>query len=111
MCYVGTHDNETALQWWKKINRADARFARRYLGLNSGEGINWGLIRGGMGSVAELFVAQLQDFLGLGAEARINEPGTSTGNWRWRLKPNDLTDTLCKKIHEYTRMYGRLNKR
>ena len=111
VCYVGTHDNETAMQWWKKINRADARFARRYLGLNSGEGINWGLIRGGMGSVAELFVAQLQDFLGLGAEGRINEPGTSTGNWRWRLKPNDLTDTLCKKIHEYTRMYGRLNKR
>ena len=109
VCYVGTHDNETAMQWWKKISRADARFARRYLGLNSREGINWGLIRGGMGSVAELFVAQMQDYLALGAEARINEPGTLGGNWRWRLTPGQLTGELCGKIYEYTRMYGRLN--
>ena len=109
VCYVGTHDNETAMQWWKKINRDDSRFARRYLGLNSREGVNWGLIRGGMGSVAELFVAQLQDYLGLGAEARINEPGTPTGNWTWRLAPGMLTDELAEKIREYARMYGRLN--
>ena len=109
VCYVGTHDNETAMQWYKKISRDDARFARRYLGLNSREGVNWGLIRGGMSSVAELFVAQMSDFLGLGAEARINEPGTPTGNWRWRLQPGQLTGELCAKIYEYTRMYGRLN--
>ena len=109
VCYVGTHDNETAMQWWKKINRDDSRFARRYLGLSSREGVNWGLIRGGMGSVAELFVAQLQDYLGLGAEARINEPGTPTGNWTWRLTPGMLTDELAEKIREYARMYGRLN--
>src|SRR5699024_3243985 len=100
VCYVGTHDNETAMQWYKKISRDDARFARRYLGLNSREGVNWGLIRGGMSSVAELFVAQMSDFLGLGAEARINEPGTPTGNWRWRLQPGQLTGELCAKIYE-----------
>ena len=109
VCYVGTHDNETALQWWKKISRADAAYARRYLGLNAHEGINWGLIRGGMSSVAELFVGQMSDFLGLGAEARINSPGSSEGNWRWRLKPGQLTDEICRKIYEYTKMYGRLN--
>ncbi len=109
VCYVGTHDNETAMQWWKKISRADSAYARRYLGLNSREGINWGLIRGGMSSVAELFVGQLSDFLGLGAEARINEPGNPSGNWRWRLQPGQLTDELAAKIYEYTRMYGRLN--
>lgn len=109
VCYVGTHDNEAAMQWWKKISRADAQYARRYLGLNSREGINWGLIRGGMSSVAELFVAQLQDYLGLGAEGRINEPGTLGGNWRWRLQPGQLTGELCDKIYEFTKMYGRLN--
>ncbi len=109
VCYVGTHDNETAMQWWKKISREDAAYARRYLGLNSREGVNWGLIRGGMSSVAELFVAQLQDFLGLGAEARINEPGTTGENWRWRLVPGQLTEGLAAKIYEYTRIYGRLN--
>lgn len=109
VCYIGTHDNETIMQWWKKIARADAQYARRYLGLHSREGINWGLIRGGMSSVADLFVAQIQDYLGLGAEARMNEPGNPTGNWRWRLQPGQLTEELCRKIYEYTRMYGRLN--
>ena len=109
VCYVGTHDNETAMQWWKKISRADSAYARRYLGLNAHEGINWGLIRGGMSSVAELFVAQMSDFLGLGAEARINEPGNPEGNWRWRLQSGQLTDELCDKIYDYTRIYGRLN--
>ena len=60
-------------------------------------------------SVAELFVAQMQDFLGLGGEARTNEPGTVGGNWRWRLCPGQLTDKLRDKIYECTRMYGRLN--
>ena len=109
VCYVGTHDNETVMQWWKKISRADASYARNYLGLNPREGVNWGMIRGGMSSVAELFVAQMQDFLGLGAEARTNEPGTVGGNWRWRLCPGQLTDKLRDKIYECTRMYGRLN--
>ena len=109
VCYIGTHDNETIMHWWKKIARADAQYARRYLGLHSREGINWGLIRGGMSSVADLFVAQIQDYLGLGAEARMNEPGNPTGNWRWRLQPGQLTEELCRKIYEYTRMYGRLN--
>ena len=62
-----------------------------------------------MSSVAELFVAQLQDYLGLGAEGRINEPGTLGGNWRWRLQPGQLTGELCDKIYEFTKMYGRLN--
>lgn len=109
VCYVGTHDNETVMQWWKKISRADASYARNYLGLNPREGVNWGMIRGGMSSVAELFVAQMQDFLGLGGEARTNEPGTVGGNWRWRLCPGQLTDKLRGKIYECTRMYGRLN--
>ena len=109
VCYVGTHDNETAMQWFKKISREDAHYARRYLGLNSAEGINWGLIRGGMSSVAELFVAQMSDFLGLGAEARINEPGSTGNNWRWRLLPGQLDKKLCDRIYEYTRMYGRAN--
>ena len=109
VCYVGTHDNETAIQWWKQLPRASAAYARRYLGLSAKEGYNWGLIRGGMSSVADLFVAQMQDYLGLGAEARTNEPGTLGGNWRWRLQSGQLTEELTEKIYEFTRMYGRLN--
>ena len=107
VCYVGTHDNETAMQWFKKIFPRGRALRAALSRLNSAEGINWGLIRGGMSSVAELFVAQMSDFLGLGAEARINEPGSTGNNWRWRLLPGQLDKKLCDRIYEYTKMYGR----
>ena len=79
-CYVGTHDNAPVLAWREEADAADVAVAERYLGLNDAEGFHWGMIRGGMSSVANLFVAQLQDILGLGAESRMNTPGVSGGN-------------------------------
>ena len=108
VCYVGTHDNETVTQWRQQADRADVTFARKYLGLNEAEGFHWGMIRGGMSSVADTFVAQMQDYLGLGAEARMNTPGTLGNNWRWRLLPGQASPALAGKIRRYTRMYGRM---
>ena len=108
VCYVGTHDNETVTQWRQQADRADVTFARKYLGLNEAEGFHWGMIRGGMASVADTFVAQMQDYLGLGAEARMNTPGTLGNNWRWRLLPGQASPALAGKIRRYTRMYGRM---
>ena len=82
-------------------------FAVKYLGLNEDEGYLQGILRGGMGSVAELFVAQMQDYLGLGAEARINAPGTLSCNWQWRLLPRQLNAKLAHQIAELARRYGR----
>ena len=107
VCYVGTHDNETVEQWRWQADRADVTFARKYLGLNDAEGFHWGMIRGGMSSVADTFVVQMQDCLGLGAEGRMNTPGTGWGNWRWRLLPGEASPALAKKLYHYTRMYGR----
>ena len=67
----------------------------------------WGLIRGGMSSHARLFVAQMQDYLGLGAEGRINRPGTATGNWEWRMTEDQLAEAPVKKIREITKRYKR----
>ena len=107
VCYVGTHDNETVEQWRWQADRADVTFARKYLGLNDAEGFHWGMIRGGMSSVADTFVVQMQDCLGLGAEGRMNTPGTGWGNWRWRLLPGEASPALAKKLRCYTKMYGR----
>ena len=107
VCYVGTHDNETVEQWRWQADRADVTFARKYLGLNDAEGFHWGMIRGGMASVADTFVVQMQDCLGLGPEGRMNTPGTGWGNWRWRLLPGEASPALAKKLYHYTRMYGR----
>ena len=83
--------------------------AVRYLGLNREEGYCWGMLRGGMGSVADLFLCQMQDLLGLGAESRMNTPGLlGNGNWQWRMLPGCLTEDLAARLREMTRIYGRL---
>ena len=107
ICYVGTHDNETIMQWRRNADPDDVTYARRYLGLSEAEGFNWGLIRGGMSSVADTFIAQMQDFLGLGAEGRMNTPGSASGNWQWRMRASDASPALAKKILLYSRLYGR----
>jgi 4-alpha-glucanotransferase len=105
--YTGTHDNDTVNGWFHKASHADVEFAKKYLRLNKREGYNWGLIRGALSSVANLSVAQLQDFLGLGSEARMNIPSTVGGNWQWRVKKEELTELLAKKIYVITKLYGR----
>ena len=60
--------------------------------------------------MATLFVAQMQDYLGLGAESRMNTPGIIGGNWQWRLGKDQITEELTKKIAEAARIYGRSNK-
>ena len=108
VCYVGTHDNETVMQWREQADRSSVTMARNYLGLSEAEGFHWGMIRGGMSSVADTFVVQMQDCLGLGAEGRMNTPGTLGGNWQWRLLPGEASPALAKKIYLYTRLYGRI---
>jgi len=108
VCYVGTHDNAPIMAWKDEVGKDQLRFARTYLGIGKEEELNWGLIRGGMGSVADLFVMQMQDCLGLGAEARMNTPGVVGGNWQWRLVPGQLNKKLSKKLLEAMTMYGRL---
>ena len=108
VCYTGTHDNATMKQWLDEVKEEDLAYAREYLGLSDSEGIITGVIRGGMSSVADLFVAQMQDWLELGASARMNEPGIlGNGNWCWRMLPDALSDELAEKIARMTVLYGR----
>lgn len=107
VCFTGTHDNAPLKQFIEEMPGADREFMKKYLGLNEEEGYVWGLLRAGMCSVCELFIAQMQDYLELGAESRMNRPGTVGMNWRWRVKPGVLTHELAHRIAEMTKMYGR----
>ena len=95
VAYTGTHDNDTVAGWWAS-GRADSTrttaevaaekaLARRYLDTD-GRDMPWTLIRALQASVAGTVMAPVQDVLGLGSEARMNRPGTTSGNWRWRLR-------------------------
>ena len=60
-----------------------------------------------MGSVAKLFVAQMQDYLELGEGHRMNTPGTQSGNWQWRMLKGEASKKLAKRIDTVTKRYGR----
>ncbi len=109
ICYSGTHDNETLLQWQTCVGEEGCRHAMEYLGLDNKKQLHWALLRLGMASVSKTFIAQMQDYLELGAEGRMNTPGVlSPQNWSWRMKPNALTSHLSQKIRTLTQLYGRL---
>ena len=107
VCYTGTHDNAPLMAWKDEADPEDIAKAARYLGLNETEGFNRGILRGGMSSVAELFVAQMQDWLELGKASRMNVPGIPDGNWRWRLLPGQASAALAERIAAMTELYGR----
>ena len=110
ICYTGTHDNCSVMEWYEDAKKTDIEYACTYLGISEEEGFNWGMIRGGMSSVAKLFVAQMQDYLGLGRYNRMNMPGTDSGNWQWRMLPKEMDKDLAEKIYKMSLMYGRCEK-
>ena len=105
--YTGTHDNDTLVGWFQKAKEEDRQFARDYLNSRADDEIHWDAIRGAWSSVANMAISPVQDFLGLGSEARINTPGVAAGNWQWRLRHGVLTDELAERIAKLTRVYSR----
>lgn len=108
--YTGTHDNNTARGWIHDVSYAEFRNACEYLNCQDTYYFNWDLIRGAWGSVSNLAVAQMQDFLNLPSWSRMNTPSTLGGNWQWRVLSGELSPELAKRIHYITKLYGRLEK-
>lgn len=108
VCYTGTHDNMTTRQWLETGTPEMQQYAKEYMRLSEEEGMVWGVIRTAMSSVSDTCVIPLQDYLDLGAEARMNFPGTTNSNWTWRAKDGMITDALAEKIHHLTTLYARL---
>jgi 4-alpha-glucanotransferase len=111
--YTGTHDNDTARGWFTKADRksslgkpSERQRALRYTA-GSPSTIHWDLIRLALSSVADTAIFPVQDLLGLGNEAKMNLPGTTKGNWQWRVKPGQLNKTLAKRLHAETKLFGR----
>jgi 4-alpha-glucanotransferase len=117
VAYTGGHDNDTTVGWWNSAGvgestrspediRKEHDFTRAYLGFQT-ETVNWVFIRAVFASVANIAIIPLQDVLGLGSEARMNLPGTISGNWRWRYKSKDLTKELSDQLRRLALLYDR----
>ena len=114
VCYTGTHDNMTTLQWFETASYEALDFIVEYLGLEdvadkmTQKELVWSVIKTAMASVSDLCIVQMQDYLTLGEESRMNFPGTmTTNNWTWRAKEGFASDALAERIAAMTQRYGR----
>jgi 4-alpha-glucanotransferase len=103
--YTGTHDNDTLRGWYEGL--PEKRLAVLRAAGVRGRQPWWDLIALAQGSVARLCMLQVQDVLGLGNEARMNLPGTASGNWAFRLEPGQLTKRHAKRLRDVTEGAGR----
>ena len=107
--YTGTHDTPTFVQWLQEGDPASTAYARAYLRLRDEDGLGWGVIAGAWSTAARLAIAPMQDVLGLGADARMNAPGTmGTHNWSWRVRRDALNNYVSDHLKELTHIYRRL---
>lgn len=108
VAYAGTHDNDTIIGWSKDACEEDIEYAKEYLGYSEGDEWNWVMMNALWRSVSDLTIVQAQDLLGLGSEARMNQPSTLGCNWSWRALPGAFTEELAKKLNYKMKIYGRL---
>lgn len=108
--YTGTHDTPTFVQWlFDEASAEERAFAIDYLRLREDEGFGWGAVRGAWASPCALAIAPLQDVLGLGADARLNAPGTmGPHNWSWRVRAEALNGDVAAQLRHLTKLYQRM---
>jgi 4-alpha-glucanotransferase len=106
VCYTGTHDNDTTAGWFdgkgddtRTVEELE-RTRTRTLELTGGAAntIHWDMTRLAFGSRATIAVAPMQDVLGLGSAARLNRPGSTLNNWRWRMQAEELRPEVAEAV-------------
>jgi 4-alpha-glucanotransferase len=109
VAYTGTHDNPPTREWYDELPDYQRQnlwsYLNRTLGGSSDAasaliGLSWS-------SKGALAIAPLQDVLNLGASSRMNVPGRAAGNWRWRVRPEMLSDSALERLRKITTSSGR----
>ncbi len=113
LVYTGTHDNDTALGWYRSTppeerERLASCLAQEGIPLRREGDVPWALIELAFRSRARLAVIPLQDVLGLGPETRMNRPAQPSGNWAWRYRTSDLTEEIAHQLRALAERTGRL---
>lgn len=106
--YIGTHDNDTIKSFFDSAPAYKRDFAKKYLNANDNVKLPDAAIKAAFASAGNTVILQLQDWLELGGEARMNFPSTIGQNWKWRVKKEYLTDMLAQRISDITRTYNRM---
>lgn len=107
VAYTGTHDNDTIVGWWEGAEESERRAARERLS-DATLPVHEAFLELVFRSSARLVIAPVQDVLGMGDEARMNTPGTSEGNWTWRLREGMPGAADAERLRKLTAETGRL---
>ncbi len=106
--YTGTHDNDTTVSWYRTLKKSERSFAKRYLNIKGSKEVQWEFIRAALASVSDTAIIPMQDYLGLGGEARMNMPSTLGDNWKWRMVKGQISPELAERIFKFCKLYGRV---
>ncbi len=107
MAYTGTHDNDTLMGWFaSRVVKKDGEDLLQSVLIGT-EPIHIQLIGAVLDSPSDTAMAPIQDWLGMGNDARMNLPGEASGNWGWRLRPGELSTELSHQIDERTKRSSR----
>ena len=89
ICYTGTHDNKTIMDWFEDLSEDEKENINKLfqkIGIRN-ENIYDNFFEFAMRCDSEYVIIPLQDILGLGKEARINTPATlDEKNWSYKFK-------------------------
>jgi len=130
--YTGTHDNDTTKGWFNSLENHVKNQVLQSLELLP-EGItDWfdittdsdsrtgssvadmvvdTMINNAMNSRAVMCIIPMQDYLHLDTEARMNIPGTTTGNWLWQMQWTENENNITGKRTEKMRSFIETSKR
>jgi 4-alpha-glucanotransferase len=106
VAYTSTHDTDTAVGYYADLPD-DQRDCLHYALSTDGTAFHWTLIDAVWNSNARLAFTTMQDVLGLDSHARFNTPGTTEGNWSWRVTEAGLADDAAARLAELTDVHIR----
>ncbi len=110
VAYIGTHDNDTVMGWYSNLSPFYKGICDRYLENMSeveSEEINWKCIEAIWSSNAVISIVQMQDLIGLGSEARMNFPSVPRGNWKWRVRKEEMNRETVLRLKKITLKFNR----
>jgi len=99
--YTSTHDTDTIVGYYRTLGDRQRDCLQYNLGTDGSE-IHWEMIEAVWNSEAVVAMTTVQDLLGLGSAARFNQPGTATGNWRWRATDDAFDPDVAERLRQVT---------
>ena len=116
VCYVGTHDNDTALGYAKSLKNEEFKVLKERVNASLPKGIEkvrarkdlaGALVELAYSTKADTAIISYADVLGKDNSYRINEPST-VGNWAVRFKGKDFSPETAERLKRLAEKYKRI---